>query len=195
MKQLRLTATTLRIVLSVTILLIVIAGYFVWQFGHGSITKLAKEVAATNQQATNSGNDLNNLQSIKSQLQNRQETVKKAASLVAESQGYQYQNQITEDLQSFASNAGVTIQSYNFSSSTTPGVTTSSAPTSGKPIAGLKTVTETIALKSPLSYTSYLQFINDIQNNSLRMQISGLSLSVNSDGLSSAALTITAFTK
>lgn len=196
MKNFQLTAPILRIILSITLVLITIVGFFIWQTGHNIIANLAGEVAKTNQNATSSANDLSELQSLQSQLDAHKGTAAKAVALIAESKNYQYQNQLTQDLQTFASAAGVTIQSYTYASSSASGGAGSAVPTGTISIAGLKTVTVTVGLGTPLDYNSYLQFINDIQNNGLHMQVTGLSLSASNGGnLSSEALTVTAFTQ
>ena len=214
-KGFALTPPLLRVILSVTMILIILLAFGIWQFGYHKLKGVAANVASTNQQANASQDSLTKLQSLQKQLDEHQDTAKKAAEIVATSQGYHYQNQITEDLERCAADAGVSIESYTFSSDsssggatsgtsstptttpTTPATGGTSQSTSGgsklPSVSGLKTVTETVSLKSPLSYNNYLRFLYDIQQNSLKMQVTGLSLSQGADGLSSQDLTIQAY--
>lgn len=215
LKKPALTAPLLRIILSVSMVLIVLVAFGIWKFGYSKISEFAAHVASVSQQANASQNNLSQLQNLQKQLDAHHSTVDKAAAIVAQSQGYHYQNQVTEDLQRFANDAGVSIESYTFSNGTSSnaGASTSApaaapAPTSGASSSatatpgasatsgatpapnGLKTATVTISVKGPINYMNYLRFLNDIQQNSLKMQINGLSLASDNDGLSSQTLTV-----
>lgn len=208
LKKPALTAPLLRIILSVSMVLIVLVAFGVWKFGYSKISEFAAHVASVSQQANASQNNLSQLQNLQKQLDAHHSTVDKAAAIVAQSQGYHYQNQVTEDLQRFANDAGVSIESYTFSNGTssnagastsapagasssataTPGASATSGATPAPN--GLKTATVTISVKGPINYMNYLRFLNDIQQNSLKMQINGLSLASDNDGLSSQTLTV-----
>ena len=208
LKKPALTAPLLRIILSVSMVLIVLVAFGVWKFGYSKISEFAAHVASVSQQANASQNNLSQLQNLQKQLDAHHSTVDKAAAIVAQSQGYHYQNQVTEDLQRFANDAGVSIESYTFSNGTssnagastsapagasssataTPGTSATSGATPAPN--GLKTATVTISVKGPINYMNYLRFLNDIQQNSLKMQINGLSLASDNDGLSSQTLTV-----
>jgi hypothetical protein len=118
-----------------------------------------------------SSSQLDKAKVLQSYLNLHADDVKKAADVVAQAQTYQYQNQIVEDINSYASKAGVSILGFTF-----PDPATNRAKQAG----GLKTVQATIALKNPVDYRHYLRFLKLIEQNLTKMQITDVTLTPDS---------------
>lgn len=182
------------------------------------VTKLlSKQSLQANQtkiEADISTNDIKTIQSATKKLQAEPDVVKKAASVVAESKLYQYQNQIINDLQDYAKQNGVNIKGYSFSATDTASSAGASTPTppatSGAPPTGSSQpgqtaaptgVTSTnvsITLDDKVKYIQFLNFVRSIENNVTRMQITNIDLSPESKDpsiLLGPALTITVYTR
>lgn len=219
--KMSIDAVKLRLVLLVAMVLIVVVSIGVFQFAYSQLKNTAKDVSAKAAEAAASQNEIERLQQVQRKLEENKDIANKVAGIVAESKSYKYQNQIVNDLNDFANRSGIKITGIDFtqqdsasqasgsSSSEGAGAATASpesgaadlsggsgatADPSATPTSSLKTITATITIESPLNYTSFLRFINSIEQNLTKMQIQNLSL-VSSDGLSSESLTIEVYTR
>ena len=219
--KMSIDAVKLRLVLLVAMVLIVVVSIGVFQFAYSQLKNTAKDVSAKAAEAAASQNEIERLQQVQRKLEENKDIANKVAGIVAESKSYKYQNQIVNDLNDFANRSGIKITGIDFtqqdsasqasgsSSSEGAGAATASpeagaadlsggsgatADPSAAPTSSLKTITATITIESPLNYTSFLRFINSIEQNLTKMQIQNLSL-VSSDGLSSESLTIEVYTR
>jgi hypothetical protein len=119
---------------------------------------------------------------------------------VADSQSYQYQNQIIGDLNDYANKAGIAITSIDFVADTPAATTTPPAgtrtPTTIAP-AGVKSTSVSITLQNPVPYDNMLRFIHSIEQNLTKMQISKIGLAKGSSGnaVTSEILTIQVYIK
>lgn len=131
---------------------------------------LASQVTETDHakiDADLSQTELQRAKTLQTYLENNKAAIEKANAVVSETKTYQYQNQIVNDIESYASKAGVTILGYSFPQDTT----------AAKPDAtGLKSVSATLTLQTPVSYVNYLRFLKYIEQNITKMQITSLSL-------------------
>lgn len=188
----QMTATTLRIILSVAIFLIAGASVGGFALLTGSLKEYAAEVSKTNGEARASETNIQTLQRTQAELDKYKETAKRTQSIVAESASYQYQDQITRDLNGYAEQAGLSITGFTFDTASTGSATpaTGSTPAAGggasaaKPQAapsGVKSKTVTIQLESSVSYRSLLTFMNMIEQNLTKMQIAKVTLTKASD--------------
>lgn len=174
-----LTATRLRLILSGSMVVIIILQGVIFAYAYGNMAATATEVSHTVVDASASQNNLTTLEKIEDILNNEKTVVERAQSIVADSQSYQYQDQIITDLNDFASRNGVSITNVDFSSSDTPSTATPSAPatpTTPAP-AGLKSTSVIVTLKTPVDYNNLLRFIESIEQNLTKMQISKINLS------------------
>lgn len=191
-----LTASLVRIIMSLLLLVIIIAMAAGTYFAYSALQKTADEVASMRIEATEVDKKIQNLLSLKEQLDDNSLAAKKAAQIVAESKSYMYQNQAINDLSIYASRAGVPITSFTFkdssaktssgkSSSTSAANKDSSASSAKAPGAaatsGPKTTTVSIQLGQDIVYENFLHFLHLIEMNVTRMQVSGVSLSVGED--------------
>jgi hypothetical protein len=182
----KMTATNLRIILSVAILLI--AGISVTGFTllTGSLKDYANEVSKTNGEAQASETNIQSLQKTQAELEKYKDTAKRAESIVSESASYQYQDQITRDLNSYAAKAGIAITGFTFDSTAAAAPATSGAAGAAKPQeatapTGVNSKTVTIQLESSVPYKSLLTFMNMIEQNLTKMQIAKVTLAKASD--------------
>ncbi|MNH58560.1 hypothetical protein D3C85_1048120 [compost metagenome] len=184
----KMTASNLRIILSVIIFLITgvsIGGFLLLT---GSLKDYASEVSKTNGEAQASETNIQSLQKTQTELEKYKETAKRAQNIVSESASYQYQDQITRDLNSYAAQAGIAITGFTFdavataTTPATPGTTgTGTTPPAPSAPAGLNSRTVTIQLESSVSYKSLLTFMNMIEENLTKMQIAKVTLAKSSD--------------
>ncbi|MDB5176672.1 MAG: hypothetical protein JWN75_340 [Candidatus Saccharibacteria bacterium] len=190
-----LTAPRLRIVLISLIVLtfaLCIAGFW---FFHTQLVSYAEQVQSDNATAASSSDDIVKLQMVEKQLKDDAVAVTRAKNIVADSQYYEYQNQIISDINTYAKNSGVSISGFAFSDTNTPAA---AAPAAGQvsatPVtpAGLKSIKATVTIKSPVSYTAIMKFTHSIELNLTKMQLSGISMTGSPD--SPTEVTVNPFT-
>lgn len=194
-----LTATQLRFILSISLFVIALIGGGGFFIVNSKLKDYAVEVSHVTADAEASRNNLQNLQKIQKQLADSQAIVQKASSIVAESQSYQYQDQIITDINNYATKAGVAIIDINFSSgqaSATPPAGAAPAPVTPAP-SGVKSTSVAITLKNPVNYTNLLTFIKSIEQNLTKMQVSRINLSRDAagNGVSSDILTLQVYVR
>jgi len=127
-----MTAKKLRIALIVSMALIFVLSGVGFYFVRNLLANYALQVQQDNQTAALSNSDVTRLQELQKQLNDNQVAVKRAQSIVADSQHYQYQNQIINDLSAYAKQAGLGIESFTFDSSTGSTGTTPTAAAGGQ---------------------------------------------------------------
>lgn len=189
-----LSATSLRLILVISLFIIGIFASIAFLFTTDRLKDAATEVSSTLARANDSQNDIQNLQRVQDELARNKDVVERASSIVAESQSYQYQDQIIKDLTDYANRAGIAITNFDFAAAkattTTPNATTP-APTQPNTPSGVNSTSASITIKNPVNYESLLRFLNSIEQNLTKMQISKVGLSKEaSGGIASDALTI-----
>ncbi len=149
------------------IVLIIAAGAAIY-YGQTRLSDFAR--SANHVKIDTEVNELNILQAkkLENAMKEQRENAARAAAVVADSKYYTYQNQIVNDLNNYARIANITILGFNFSTNTTAN--------KQKVAAGPKTVTATISLKSPMPYDDYFHFLQLIENNLTKMQVSELTI-------------------
>ena len=100
-------------------------------------------------------------------LESHTTDIEKAASVVADTKTYQYQNQILEDVNRFADIAGVTVLGFDF-----PTQKSAAVPAAG----AVKTIQASVTLQNPVPYENYLRFLKLIEQNLTKMQITDISI-------------------
>ncbi len=176
-KKFELTASSLRLVLSLTIAILISAGAAGFIFMREELIKLASETNNLAINANTSRYNLQNLKKLEAELAKLQDAKQKAAAIAAESKSYMYQNQIISDVYAMADKADLSIDNIDF-------VSTASAPPADTPqnvngavnTSGLNSTFANITVKSPVKYENILAFIRYIELNSTKMQISKISL-------------------
>lgn len=193
-----LNASIARIVLSLLLLIILSAMVGLVIFAYSFLSKTSEEVGRMQTEATAVDAKIQSLLASKSQLDRNSDTVKKAKNIVSESKLYQYQNQIIQDLNTYADRAGIPIKSFSFQNepTTSAKTATSNKQTSTSP-AGVKSTFVSIQLGDHIDYTKFLHFLSLIEKNVTRMQLSGVSISrgANNHEISIQSLEVKVYTR
>lgn len=193
-----LNASIARIVLSLLLLIILSAMVGLVIFAYSFLSKTSEEVGKMQTEAAAVDAKIQSLLASKSQLDRNSDTVKKAKNIVSESKLYQYQNQIIQDLNTYADRAGIPIKSFSFQNEPTASAktATSSKQTSTSP-AGVKSTFVSIQLGDHIDYTKFLHFLSLIEKNVTRMQLSGVSISrgANNHEISIQSLEVKVYTR
>ncbi len=200
-----LDARKLRFVLLGVLLLLIAAGAGAFIYTYSLLKSYTAETSTLDAQARLSDTNVANLKKLKQYLADNELEVQRARDIVAESKQYQYQDDIVRDISSYASQSGVTITSYNFTTAqngaatsqpTTPSAAASPgsvAPGASAPASGVKTTTASVVIKSPVGYTNLLNFIRRIERSPMKMQIASVSLA-KADGSDQNLVTTQSFT-
>jgi hypothetical protein len=191
------SATTLRVILVACLFGIAALSSVGFSLVLDGLRDTATSTSKTLAEANNSQNNVQNLQHLQTELKAKQEVVDRASSIVAESKSYQYQDQIIKDLTDYANRSGITITNLDFSTTkagagaaTTPTTPQATVPT------GVNSTSVSVTLKNPVDYVAILKFINSIEQNLTKMQISKVGLSKDASGaVTSDALTIEVFVR
>lgn len=180
MKQSSLNPARLRIVLSISLFVLAIIGIAVFTIGYQQLQSHVSNAQQIAAKADASNSSLQTLATTKEFLKENNLIVTKSSQLVAKSQAYQYQDQIINDINAYASKASVTVTGITFetakTSSSASATVTDPASASTVP-GGIKTTTASIAIGNPVKYTAVLAFISLIEQSLFQLQISNLSLS------------------
>ena len=193
-----LNASIARIILSLLLLIILSAMVGLVIFAYSFLSKTSEEVGKMQTEAIAVDAKIQSLLASKSQLDHNSDTVKKAKNIVSESKLYQYQNQIIQDLNTYADRAGIPIKAFSFQNepTTSAKTATSSKRTPASP-AGVKSTFVSIQLGDHIDYTKFLHFLSLIEKNVTRMQLSGVSISrgANNHEISIQSLEVKVYTR
>lgn len=193
-----LNASITRIVLSLLLLIILSAMVGLVIFAYSLLSKTSEEVGKMQTEAIAVDAKIQSLLASKSQLDRNSDTVKKAKNIVSESKLYQYQNQIIQDLNTYADRAGIPIKAFSFQNepTTSAKTATSSKRTPASP-AGVKSTFVSIQLGDHIDYTKFLHFLGLIEKNVTRMQLLGVSISrgANNHEISIQSLEVKVYTR
>lgn len=209
-----LTPALLRVILSITLVLLFLIGIGIFLLGYKRLGVVNTDAQAVAAKARDSQSSINRLMTTKKMLQDNSATIDRANQLVSQSRSYVYQDQIISDINKYATESGISITDISFTDSKTTAVggssagatTGGSASTATAPMAGagatpagIKSMTAQVSIANPTSYSSMLTFIHLIEQSLFRMQVSKISLSrgeaAGGDQISSNALTIEVFVR
>ncbi len=185
-----LSATKLRAILVATMVLLIVVGGVLFWFLRTQIIDVANHVREVSTGAATSNADVIRLQNLQKTLDDDKEAITRAASLVGDSSTYQYQEKMLNDLTTYAKKTGIGIVSINFDD-----IKDSTGAT-----AGLKEIGVTLAIESPVEYTSIMKFIRLIEYSLPKMQIADVSFASGASEASKtsiqfSSITIKAFAK
>lgn len=195
-----MTATKLRLILLGALSGIILAHIGIPLLGQHLLRQNSSSVTEAISHETSSRETLERLERAQRQLKEQSDTVEKAKNLFADASSYNYQRQVIEDVNTYASMIGVGVTGYSFSDGSAeagaPGPAAApsaappatSAPTAGatpsagpSPAAGnpsnAKTVTVTVNLQSPIEYTTFLKFIKLLQGNVTQFKLQTINFS------------------
>jgi len=178
-------AVTMWIVFALSLVLILVGMGGGVYFGYTMLQGTAAEVSKIQTEAKAVDAKVQNLARLEKEMEKYKDSVAKAQQLVAETQQYQYQNQIINDLTAYANKSGVGIAGFTFTSgsagaksnsgsSGTSGTNNSSGSNSA---VGPKSMKVSVRLNEKTDYMALLRFMHLIEQNLTRMQIASVSMS------------------
>lgn len=213
MKNQKLNAVTLKYILIAGIIPLIGGSAFVIYSLFGTLEQKSKEASHAAIDSEIGTKNIDHLQDLEAELAKNKDVAARAAAIVADSKQYRYQDQIVNDINTYAKAAGVTILGFDFSesgstsesgnattndSSSTTNQTTPPASAQAPAAApGLKTVNASIQLDSPIPLTNFLIFLKYIEQNVTKMQITGVTLTPaeNPNLISNPTINITVYTR
>jgi Tfp pilus assembly protein PilO len=146
----------LRGLLVVVLIVIMSGGAGLFYIGLNQIREYALEVNHAAADATASNDQVQSLQALKGQLAQSQELIAKANQMFATPGNYQ--SQANTDIHTYANAAGLTVTKTSFEE--VPGA---------DPIM-------TVSLKAPVSYSKLIHFLDGVEGNIPKMQVSAISI-------------------
>ncbi len=147
----------LRAILATLFVILLIGGGAGFYWGLGQVSEYSEQVNQKLADAEASGEQIGSLQVLKGQLTQSNNLIEKANQLFATPATYQAQ--VLRDLKNYADAAGLSISNTAFSS---PGET------------GIYSIS--ITLKQPVSYTKLITFLNNVESNLPKLQVSSIAL-------------------
>ena len=208
-KKFTLTATNLRIILAVSLVVITAIGAGGFALAYNWLDGFAADASTVASQAAASESELQELSQTEKMLKTQHHAVERASKIAAESKSYQYQDQIINDLNDFARKAGITISDITFaddnakggssSNSSSSSSSSSKTGTSLPAIAGLKATTASVTVKNPVEYRKLLTFMYLVEQSLTKMRIANVDLSRSTaqgqppDSITSNTLTIAVY--
>lgn len=201
-KKFTLTATNLRIILAVSLVVITAIGAGGFTLAYNWLDGFAADASTVASHAAASESELQELSQTEKMLKTQHHAVERASKIAAESKSYQYQDQIINDLNDFARKAGITIADITFADNNAKGSSSSSSSSSSKTgtslpaIAGLKATTASVTVKNPVEYRKLLTFMYLVEQSLTKMRIANVDLSRSTaqgqppDSITSNTLTI-----
>lgn len=169
-------AVTMRIVFALSLVLILVGMGGIVYFGYTMLQGTAEEVSKIQTEAKAVDAKVQNLARLEKEMEKYKDSVAKARQLVAETQQYQYQNQIINDLTTYANQSGVGIEGFTFASGSA-GSKSSSGSSGANSGAGPKSMKVSVRLGEKTDYMALLRFMHLIEQNLTRMQIASVSMS------------------
>lgn len=115
--------------------------------------------------------EINRLKILRTYLSANQSKLQRASEVVAESQLYSYQNQVIDDINTYAQRTGLTILAFDFPP--TPTKLPAGAPALP---AGLKKITLNVSVNGPIPYSNFMRFVRSIEQNLTKLQVTSLTL-------------------
>lgn len=188
MRRHRFNATTLRLTLSLSLFLILLATAGGFYVANGWLRDLAMQVSHASADAEASHTTITTLQRLQDELAANRSVIERTSNIVAESQSYQYQDEIIRDLNEYAAAAGIGITNYSFESATDE--QEQAATPNVAPPSGINSTLVSVTVANPVNYDNLLRFFYSVEQNLTKMQITNISLTKSGNDLSSEALTI-----
>lgn len=167
-------AKSLQAVLSAGIVVALVGAAGLFYLGLEQVRTHAVEVSHAVTDAAASENQVSELQTLQTQLTERRALVDKANQIYATRDSWQAQ--ALKDIQTYASRAGVDVTKTDFANNEQSAGTLPGGGAAGSTI--------TVTLGSPTSYSKLLAFLDGIEGNIPKMQVSEISLKRDTGGAS-----------
>lgn len=172
-----LTPTKLRIILSATLALIILAGAGVFYLAYDKLGESAAETGQHVASARASQDALEQLQKLRKDLESKSAVIDRVSRVTADSENYAYQDRLVNDLTIYANRANLSVKNISFSGQAAGNtgaapVATEGGATPGAAPVGLKKATVDITLDSPVNYEDLLNFLHYVEQNLTKLKIS-----------------------
>lgn len=180
----KFSASTLRILLASTIIAIGIASATGFAYGLNYIQKYAVDVSRKKVDAQASNGTVASLQKAQEKLDETKDVRDKLQLLKSDSEFPEFR--IVDEVRAVAGKNGIQIESFDYGEANATGATSSAppaqtsptvTPTPTAPTSGGNTISLTVKLQSPVNYSSYLQFLYDLEQSLPILKVDGVSLS------------------
>lgn len=169
-----LTATSLRPILAITLILIIAAGVAGFLYVNQQLSTFATEVGKREADAAASEDSVSVLRSVETQLEAFDSSIDNAANLTIKTQLPQFQ--AVEAIQQLADRAQITPRSITFGGATTG---TTEGPVAGQPtgpVTSANSIDVTVQLPETMPIEQYLQFLALTENTTPKMQVKDINL-------------------
>jgi len=176
-----LTPARLRATLVAVLLFLLALGVVVFMLGYRQITQYSHETQEKAAAAQKSNSKVQDLMSVKRQLEENALVVNNASQLVSESTFYAYQDQIIRDIDAYATKAGITLENITFNDAATATASTTTGSVTSPLPAGIKATTATVTFRNPINYTAILRFVHSLEQSLFRMSVLGVSITKSTD--------------
>lgn len=150
------TPQNLRAILAFLLVVLIAGGAGLLYLGIGELREYSVKVEQRLADAEASGRQINELQTLKNQLAQSNSLIEKANQLFAAPGSYQ--GQVLNDLRKYADAAGLSLANTSFSD------------------ANQGTRSVTISLREPVTYSKLIAFLNNVEGNLPKLQVSSISL-------------------
>lgn len=194
-----LTASRLRIILSVSMGLILVIAIGLFYLAYGMLGKSAIETGDQVASARDSQNTIQRLQALKKDLESKQTIVDRTAQFTGSADSIAVQTRVVEDLRVYAERAHLNLVNWSIGGDQAAGNAGASAGTGATPAAtaGPATRSVNITLATPVNYTDYLNFLHYVEQNLPKLKISKVNLQKGTDGdsITTDPLTVEVYVK
>lgn len=167
-----MTAPLLNKILIGSLVALIIASGIGFYFASKFLSQTALDTAHVRADTAILTENLEKLKRLETEMQDKSDIVARAHQIVSDSSSFQHQNQIVQDVNTYAGIAGVTVAGFSFAPEDNP---TSANPAQAK-IPGVKTLNATVTLNTPIKYDSFLKFLKSIEQNLTKMQVTGVNM-------------------
>lgn len=198
------SASKLRIVLAATIIAIGLASAAGFTYGLKYVQNYAVEVSRKKIDAEASNGTVASLQKAQEKLDETKDVRDKLQLLKSDSEFPEFR--VVDEVRAIASKNGIQIESFSYgntaeagttSTAPAPQATPTATPAPAAPTSGSNTISLTVKPQSPVNYTSYLQFLYDLEQSLPILKVDSVSLSpgASSEQVSIDQLTIQMYRK
>lgn len=165
MKKSKMNAKVLRGILTLGIFVIIGLSAVGFYFAQAWLSNLSLEISDKVAQSDTVGDDIQSLKKLQEELAKRQDIIVKSSMLLTSTSNYQ--GQVIKDLDKYASMSGLKITSKSFEKPTAS-ASTKKATTPQSSVV--------LSVESPLPYSGLLSFLNLVESNLPKMQVSSLNI-------------------
>lgn len=193
-KKKGLTASTLRILLGIALFLLAAGAIAIFLLGHSYLSEQADEVSQARAEAEASSDALNQVQALERELNELSTMPELLDDLTVASELPQFT--AVQALRDISSRHGISIESFNFGNTEEA----ASSSTTGDGAAAATTGQNGVQIyfnAGTVSYQQLISFLNDVEQNTPKLQIESISLPQGStrSSIELGQLTLTLYTR